>query len=246
MRGKTKADWGVYLLIGITLMVLAATAVLTIDYLRDRAPYPDGTYLLTVEGEDVLVVSDPNTQLYLVSEGEPQTLEQQQAQEQAAQEQQAQEQAATENTGTGGEETEAAAQEVVPAGATPVTPTPVVTTTPDTGIGDYLFVSYTVVAGDTLYSIANTKGFNTTIPLMARFGIDSTQIYTGNVIQVPVANPAACPGNYAYVVRAGDTLSSIAVKCGTTVDNLKAINGISGDTYRLDETSVLCVPNPPT
>ncbi len=236
MRGKTKADWGVYLLIGITLMVLAVTAVLIIDYLKDRAPYPDGTYLLNVDGEEVLVVSDPNTQVFLVSEGEPQTLEQQQAQELAA----------TETIGTGGEGTEVAAEEVVPAGATPVTPTPIVTITPDAGFGDYLFVPYPVVVGDTLYSIANTKGFNTTIPLMARFGIDSTQIYPGNVIQVPVANPAACPGNYAYVVRAGDTLSSIAVKCGTTVDNLKAINGISGDNYRLDETSVLCVPTPPS
>lgn len=236
VRDKIKADWSVYLLIGITLAVLAVTAVLAIQYLRDRAPYPDGTYLLNVEGNEVLVVSNPNTQLHFVSEGEPQTLEQQQVQEQAV----------AENAGTGGEETETAAEEVVPAGATPVTPTPVVTITPVSSIGDYLFVSYTVVAGDTLYSIANTRGFNTTIPLMARFGIDSTQIYAGNVIQVPVANPAVCPGNYAYVVRAGDTLSSIAIKCGTTVDNLKAINGISGDNYRLDETSVLCVPNPPS
>ena len=225
-------DLRVYFLIGDILVVLTVTAVLTFQYLKDRAPYPDGTYVLNVDGDDILVVSDPNTQLHFVSEGEPQTLEQQ---------------AAVENAGTGeGAETQAAAEEVVPAGATPVTPTPVITSTPVPAIGDYLFVSYTVVAGDTLYSIANSKGFNTTIPLMARFGIDSTQVYAGNVLQVPVANPAACPGNYAYVVRAGDTLSSIAIKCGTTVDNLKAINGISGDTYRLDETSVLCVPNPPS
>ena len=225
-------DLRVYFLIGAILVVLTVTAVLTFQYLKDRAPYPDGTYVLNVDGDDILVVSDPNTQLHFVSEGEPQTLEQQ---------------AAVENAGTGeGAETQAAAEEVVPAGATPVTPTPVITSTPVPAIGDGFFVSYIVVAGDTLYSIANSKGFNTTIPLMARFGIDSTQVYAGNVLQVPVANPAACPGNYAYVVRAGDTLSSIAIKCGTTVDNLKAINGISGDTYRLDETSVLCVPNPPS
>lgn len=231
-------DMQVYILIGCIVAVLAATAVLTYFYLVDRADFPPGTYIVEIEGSDILVVSDPNKKLVETSKGQPVTLEQQ-----------AQEQAAVENnTGTGGEETAQTSEEqAVQAAMTPVTPTPVVTSTPvPPGIGDYLFVSYTVVAGDTLYSIANDRGFNTTIPLMARFGIDATQIYAGNVIQVPVANPAVCPGNYAYVVREGDTLSSIALKCGTTVDNLKAINGISGDNYRLDETSVLCVPNPPS
>lgn len=230
---------GIYLLIGITVLVLGATAVLTYLYLKDRPLYPTGTFELTVEDREVLVVADPDKKLVKISEGQEKTLSQQE-----------QEQAAVENTGTGGEETAAPATEAEVQGG-PFTPTPVVTSTPVPStpvpsIGDYLFVSYTVVAGDTLYSVANNKGFNTTIPLMARFGIDATQIYAGNVIQVPVANPAVCPGNYPYIVREGDTLSSIATKCGTTVDNLKAINGISGDDYRLDETSVLCVPNPPS
>jgi len=45
-------------------------------------------------------------------------------------------------------------------------------------------------------------------------------------------------------VREGDTLSSIAIKCQTTVANLKQINGF-GDIFRLDETSVICVPPQP-
>jgi LysM repeat protein len=102
-----------------------------------------------------------------------------------------------------------------------------------------IFEQYQVQPGDTLYSISNKR--NTTIALMARFGIDATDIVPGDTIPLPVADPACCPGNSPYVVREGDTLSSIAVKCETTIDNLKQINGF-GDIYRLDETDVICVP----
>jgi LysM repeat protein len=58
-----------------------------------------------------------------------------------------------------------------------------------------------------------------------------------------VANPAYCPGTFPYVVEQGDTLASIARKCGTTVQNLMQINGF-GPNFRLDVTAVICVPNP--
>ena len=95
--------------------------------------------------------------------------------------------------------------------------------------------------GPRRHALFNQQRFNTSIPLMARYGIDSTDIVPGNVIQIPVANPAYCPGSEPYVVLRGDTLSSIARKCGTTVDVLKQLNGF-GDVFRLDETSVICVP----
>jgi spore germination protein YaaH len=79
---------------------------------------------------------------------------------------------------------------------------------------------------------------------MARFGVDATNIVPGTTVRIAVADESCCPGNQAYVVREADTLSTIAIKCNTTVDNLKQINGF-GDNYRLDQTSVICVPPQP-
>jgi len=99
-----------------------------------------------------------------------------------------------------------------------------------------------VEPGDTLYSIS--MRFNTTIALMARFGLDATDIVPGTQIRLPIADESCCPNGQAYVVREGDTLTKIAIKCNTTVDTLKQINGF-GELYRLDETSVICVPPQP-
>jgi LysM repeat protein len=131
--------------------------------------------------------------------------------------------------------------EPTPIPITPIPPTPL----PPTAVPrppQVLFENYQVVQGDTLFGITTKR--NTTIALMARYGIDATDLVPGNVIPLPVANPAYCPGNFPYVVQEDDTLSSIAVKCQTTVQTLKQINGF-GDNFRLDVTSVICVPNPP-
>jgi hypothetical protein len=79
---------------------------------------------------------------------------------------------------------------------------------------------------------------------MARYGISASRLVPGTMVPLPVANPAYCPGTFPYVVQEEDTLSTIAIKCGTTVATLKQINGF-GDVYRLDVTEVICVPNPP-
>ena len=105
---------------------------------------------------------------------------------------------------------------VTPVPPTPVPPTPVPPTpVPPTAVprpNQVIFVNYQVAQGDTLYSISSKH--NTTIALMARYGIDATDIVPGTVISLPVANPAYCPGNFPYVVEDGDTLSTIAIKCG--------------------------------
>ena len=234
-KEKKGSQSNIIILFIIGAIVLLITTFLVIRYLNNRPPYPDGTYEVTVEDTIILVESNPDRQLFLVPE----------------------------SVGTGGQaETtqspeQVSEEAVVIQEGTPVTPTPVtltpVTPTPGTpGVtptsippsNDYLFVDYTVVTGDTIYSIANDPKFNTTIALMARFGISAQNIYPGNIIKIPVANPNKCPGNFAYVVREGDTLSSISIKCKTTVETLKQLNNM-GDNYRLDETAVICVPNPP-
>lgn len=85
--------------------------------------------------------------------------------------------------------------------------------------------TYTVVAGDTLSKIA--ARYNTTVDELARLNNISNPnlIYVDQVIKIKgtVQNSSSS----TYTVQKGDTLSAIAAKYGTTVDNLVSLNGIS-------------------
>lgn len=85
-------------------------------------------------------------------------------------------------------------------------------------------ISYTVHYGDTLSEIAVRYG--TTYQALAAYnGISNPNlIYAGQVIRIPVGSSAG--GNRFYTVKAGDTLSEIALRFGTTVKELQRINGI--------------------
>lgn len=83
--------------------------------------------------------------------------------------------------------------------------------------------TYTVVPGDTLFSIA--RRYRTTIPELAALnGITNPNlIYPGQVLQIPTfSSPVA-----SYTVRSGDTLSSIARRFNTFVSELVSLNNIS-------------------
>lgn len=86
---------------------------------------------------------------------------------------------------------------------------------------------YTVQAGDTLSGIASKYG--TTYQHLAQInGIaDPSKIYTGQVIKIDgTTTTTNTQVTKTYTVKSGDTLSGIAAKYGTTVDNLVAKNGI--------------------
>jgi tyrosinase len=85
---------------------------------------------------------------------------------------------------------------------------------------------YTVVAGDTLSSIAQALGIslseleaiNNQIP-------NKDDIQVGQVINVPSNSPSNSPQNtFVYTVVAGDTLSDIAQAFGTSLSALEALN----------------------
>ena len=83
--------------------------------------------------------------------------------------------------------------------------------------------TYTVKSGDTLSGIANM--FGTTYQKLAEInGISNpNKIYPGQVLKVTGTSSNTTK---TYTVKSGDTLSEIAKKYNTTVDNLASKNGI--------------------
>lgn len=103
--------------------------------------------------------------------------------------------------------------------------------------------AYIIRYGDTLYSIAIR--FNTTVDaiMAANPGINPYNLFVGQVICIPGAPPVTCPtGTTAYVIVAGDTLYSIAIRYNTTVNAIIAANpGINPNALQIGQT--ICVPS---
>ncbi|WP_196000181.1 LysM peptidoglycan-binding domain-containing protein [Clostridium sp. 1001271B_151109_B4] len=90
-------------------------------------------------------------------------------------------------------------------------------------------INYTVQSGDTLSGIAARYG-TTVNTLVSLNGISNPNlIYVGEILKVPVSGSGATSNltSTTYKVQTGDTLSGIALKFGTTVNHLVAINGIA-------------------
>ena len=107
---------------------------------------------------------------------------------------------------------------------------------------------YAIQAGDTFYRIALRYGTTVDALIRANPGVDPRNLQIGQVICVPVPipipPPAVCPGGVFYTIRAGDTLYTIALRFGTSVDAIIAANpGI--DPFRLRVGQIICVPLAP-
>ena len=59
-------------------------------------------------------------------------------------------------------------------------------------------------------------------------------IITGTILKVPNNNVENISNNY-YIVKKGDTLSGIAKKYNTTVDNLKKLNNLSSNLLSIGQ-----------
>jgi LysM repeat protein len=92
---------------------------------------------------------------------------------------------------------------------------------------------YTVQWGDTLYSLA--LRFNTTVDaIVALNGLqNASYIRVGQVLKISGTAPTTpVPGTGGeYTVQAGDTLYSIALRYGTTVEAIQSANGIVNSAY---------------
>ncbi|MGL5381302.1 LysM peptidoglycan-binding domain-containing protein, partial [Clostridium sp.] len=106
----------------------------------------------------------------------------------------------------------------------PNTPTRPSNTTSNSGNVIY----YVVQPGDSLSEIASK--YNTTVNSLIQLNNISNPnlIYPGQTLKVYSQNAPSSGGfNSTYVVQSGDTLSEIAAKFNTTVNELASINGIS-------------------
>ncbi|MCU7205653.1 LysM peptidoglycan-binding domain-containing protein [Turicibacter sp. GALT-G1] len=91
-----------------------------------------------------------------------------------------------------------------------------------------LVTTYTVQSGDTLSEIAARYG-TTVNELISLNGISNPNlIYPGEVLRIPGrVSESSSSSLTIYKVQSGDTLSEIAARYGTTVNELMSLNGIS-------------------
>lgn len=101
--------------------------------------------------------------------------------------------------------------------------------------------TYTVKAGDTLWSIA--RRFNTTVEDLMKYNNLSSDIITvGTILTIPTTTDSSINLNSnLYVVKAGDTLWNIAKRYNTTVENLMMMNNLKTDLITIGQR--LMVPN---
>ena len=90
--------------------------------------------------------------------------------------------------------------------------------------------TYTVKRGDTLSKIAKEHG-TTVKNIKDANGLTSDTIHVGQTLKLSGSASAA----QTYTVKPGDTLYSIAVKHGTTVQAIKKANGLTSITSASDK-----------
>ncbi|THE09754.1 LysM peptidoglycan-binding domain-containing protein [Bacillus timonensis] len=102
-------------------------------------------------------------------------------------------------------------------------------------------LSYTVTAGDTLYSIAQLYG--TTVNAIKEANhLTSDLLQVGQTLTIPSDGTSiTIPTDNTYQVVSGDTLYSIAQRHGTSVDGIKKANQLSSDVLSIGQT--LTIPS---
>ena len=98
--------------------------------------------------------------------------------------------------------------------------------------------TYTVKAGDSLWSIANR--YNMTVnELKSLNGLTSNDLQIGQVLRIKTSSGSG--SSNTYTVKMGDSLWSIARKNNTTVNELKSLNGLTSNTLQIGQ--VLRIPS---
>ncbi len=93
--------------------------------------------------------------------------------------------------------------------------------------------TYVVGWGDTLNSIAQRYGTSVLAIVEANRMSNPNLIYVGQRLSIPRTGLVSTDDSGIYVVQSGDTLSGIAAKHGTTVNQLVQMNGLSNPNFIL-------------
>lgn len=135
-------------------------------------------------------------------------------------------------------------------------PTPGATLAPSTAAAqrDALATDYTVKSGDTLSGIAYRYRLRWQDIAAVNPQINPNRLLVGEVIQLPgkvdvahpvravttstVRKPASAKGGN-YVVKSGDSLSVIAHRHGTSLAEIKKVNGLTGDKIVVGQKLVI-------
>jgi LysM repeat protein len=115
---------------------------------------------------------------------------------------------------------------------------------------------YVVIRGDNFTTIGKKFGISAGAITKSNPGIDSTRLQVGQKLVIPSApSPSVAAatvsggGENAYLVKTGDTLLKIAQVHGTTVKEIKTLNGLTtdrikvGDKLKLPAKSAPATPN---
>lgn len=107
--------------------------------------------------------------------------------------------------------------------------------------------TYTIVAGDTLFSIARRFGVSVTDLAVANNIANPTRIFVGQIIIIPTANtpPSATnpppTGGRVHIVQRGENLFRIALRYGVPLADLARANNITNPA-RIFEGQALVIP----
>lgn len=154
---------------------------------------------------------------------------------------------------------DAASQAILPGNVPLLNPTGTPTTTPEptpsptAAPAATSYVRHQVITGETLLSIAGQYGVSVD-EIQAANNLNNELIRAGDVLIVPVVGPAAQPSlnrapasRFQYTVQSGDTIISIAVNFGSTVDDILAVNNLSAnDIIRPGDVLVVPLRQTPT
>ncbi len=105
--------------------------------------------------------------------------------------------------------------------------------------------SYIVKSGDTLTGIASKNGVSVA-SLKSWNNLKTDTIYVNQALTIKggstsggTTTPAPSTTNSSYIVKSGDTLTSIASKNGVSVSDLKKSNSLTSDTIYVGQKLVV-------
>ena len=213
---EQRAQISMIMLIVLLAIILGAFAFLVYVFVEQRPFPPDN--VVDVNGQPVTLSINPDERAIIVENPVPTPMP-------------------TEVPPPPVTEVEPAAPDPTPTTAPAVVVAPEASGSGGTPDQMFIFSNHTVQANDTLYSLAHQ--YNTTIPLLARFG--TSTLIPGHSVVITQANPAYCPNSNWYIAREGDSPGGIAAMYNTTLDVLNQLNRWNG-VYAVYETNVICVP----